>query len=358
VRIKELHAKYEKYFSPLALLAGFIWDNLTLQRIDLWLENLIMISYLLLALVCIVVINAYEAGRIKFAFIEKMIGIFPYILQFTFGGLFSAFVIFYTRSSSIIASWPFLLVLAALLVGNELFREQYRRLAFQMSIYFLAVFSYSVFAVPVLLGRIGPDVFVISGYASLALITSACLFLRLVIPERFKHSFKKLALSIAGIYTVFNILYFANIIPPIPLAIKDTGIYHDVARAPGGYTVKYEPSSWYEFWRDHNKTFHWQKGEPVYCFSSIFAPADISAKILHRWESYDENTGEWLERDILDFSIIGGRDGGFRGYTYKYGVEPGKWRVDVITERGQLLGRNRFTIVESNEIPILEEKIY
>ena len=156
--VKKLYFKYEAYFSPLALFTGFIVDSLTLRRIDLMAENLVIISYLGLALFSIVYLSAYEAERFKRVFLVRTAKFVPFVLQFVFGGLFSAFFVFYNRSASLSASWPFLFVILLLLVGNESFRERYQRLTFRLSVFFMALFSYAVFAVPILLSRLGTSV--------------------------------------------------------------------------------------------------------------------------------------------------------------------------------------------------------
>jgi hypothetical protein len=52
-----------------------------------------------------------------------------------------------------------------------------------------------------------------------------------------------------------------------------------------------------------------------------------------------------MTTDRLDYKIQGGRDGGYRGYTMKRNVQPGKWRVDVETNEGMILGRIPFNLV-------------
>src|SRR3989344_933862 len=101
----KLYQRYERSLSPVALVAGFIWDNLTLRRVDLLLDNFVLFLYLKIAGVGVAFINATEAGRFRFA--QNTAGFIPLVLQFAFGGLFSAFVVFFSRSSSFITSWPF-----------------------------------------------------------------------------------------------------------------------------------------------------------------------------------------------------------------------------------------------------------
>lgn len=353
MKIKELYLKYERFISPLSLLAGFVTDNLTLRRIDLLVENIAILSYLFIVGVSILILNAYDVGRLRGKTIDKLYDILPFVMQFAFGGLFSVFVVFYFRSASFFASWPFLLVLAGLLVGNEVFRKQYSRLVFQLSIYFAAIFSYSVFAVPIVLNKMNDMVFLISGFASIAFISLFVFTISLVLREKLNPARGIFIKSIAGIYLLFNVFYFANIIPPIPLSLKESGIYHDVQRLSGGYVIKTEPTQWPGFFNNFNRVFHWKRGEPVYCYSAVFAPAKINTEILHRWSYFNDEKKEWEVKSLLGFPIIGGRDGGYRGYSVKYEIEPGKWRVDVITEQGKILGRIKFEIIEVNESPKL-----
>jgi hypothetical protein len=355
--VNNIQAKYERYFSPVALLAGFAWDNITLKRIDLWFENLVMIGYLTVAFSSILVINAVETGNNRGRASMKIASWLTFLLQFAFGGLFSAFFIFYFRSSSVAASWPFLIILLALLVGNELFKKRYQRLTFQMSVFFMALFSYSAFALPILLGDLGARVFVLSGLASLLLIGMLCFIIYFVIPLKFKESRHWIWLSIGSIYLIFNVMYFLNITPPIPLSLKEGALVHSLERMKDGYLVTYEAAPWYKAERTSG-VFHWRRGQAVYYFSAVFAPTRIKTDIFHRWSFKNEHSGKWEVRSTLRFPITGGRGGGYRGYTLKQNLEPGSWRVDVINERGQVLGRKKFRIVEAVDRPDLKSEVF
>lgn len=357
--IKEIYVKYEHYMSPIALLSGFIWDNLTLRRIDLWVENLIMIIYLVVVGGGILFLNAYYSCRLRGRIFEKFMYPMLFLLQFGFGGLFSAFFIFYSRSASFIVSWPFLLVLVFLLIGNEFFRERYLRLTFQISIFFVALYSYSIFAVPILVGKMGADIFILSGVVSLILIGLFILILFRLTPGKVGQSRSLILVSIGSIYLLSHIFYFTNLIPPIPLSLKGDGIYHYIERtANGQYFVQYEPAPWYLPFKEFNSVFHWTPGTPVYYYSAVFAPTKLNMVILHRWSYFDEEKDEWIETDRIRYSIFGGRDGGYRGYTFKKNIAPGEWRVDVMTERDQILGRTNFEIVQADSVPKLEEDLH
>ena len=370
-KAKKFYVKYEHRITPVAFFVGFMWDNLTLRRIDLLYENFVLLWDLFVVGLSIVVIHAYEAGylrgkeRVNEArpisvggrIAQKLVPFVPILMQFAFGGLFSAFLVFYSRSSSVLASWPFLLFLLMLFVGNELFRKRYAKLTFQISFFFIALFSYAVFALPILIGKMGPGVFLLSGALSLLVIALFTFALFRIVPSKMRQNRRALLLTIGGMYGMFHILYFANIIPPIPLSIKESGIYHSVERIGDEryiYKVSFEPAPWYLFSQDSSGTFHWTEGERIYSYSAVFAPTKIDTIIFHRWSRFDEVKDDWVETSYLRFPIAGGRAGGYRGYTYKNNIQPGKWRVDVITERGQILGRRTFKVVEASSPPELK----
>lgn len=357
--IENLIHKYERYVAPFTFIGGFLLDTLTLKRLDLWFDHIILVGLLLISGLSILALNAYEAGRIRLRHFEVVIPLLPVFMQFGFGGLFSAFVIFYTKSGATVSSALFLLVLIVLLVGNERFRKQYQRLVFHLSIYFVAVFSYSIFLMPIILKKMGALIFLVSGVVSLGLIALFIFILSLSLSKQIKASRRSLMMSIGGIFIVFNIFYFTNIIPPIPLSLKEIGVYHLVQKTQSGdYKVRYEKAPWFLPLQNTSSTYHWKRGEAVYVYSSIFAPTKLSIPVFHQWSQFDEKQGKWIKMESIEFSIHGGRDGGYRGYSYKTVLGPGKWRVDVVTDRGQVIGRENFTIVETNIELVLKTSLY
>ena len=356
-RIKILYAKHERYLFPAALLFGFVVDNFTLTRIDLWFDNLILFSYITLAGIGIVIVNLYESGRLQGRFTGRISRLAPYVIQYAFGGLFSGFFIFYSRSATLAGSWPFLLLLLGLLIGNEFFKKRYLRFDFQISVFFVALFSFSIFYIPILLGALGAKVFLLSGLISLILIALFIFLISRIMPKLVSRGRNILIGSIGGIYIIINIFYFTNIIPPIPLSLKDADVYHSVERANGDYIVEYEQRKWYEFYKKYKNEFNRALGEPVYFYSAVFSPTDLNTKIFHSWQYFDEDKGEWIESFRFKYQIVGGRDGGYRGYSIKENIFSGRWRVDVMTEREQLLGRYKFTVVDVQIPPVLETDV-
>lgn len=358
LKIQQLFIKYERHIMPAAFIFGFVMDNLTLRRVDLWLENLVLIVYLSIAGLIIFLLNIlYGSRKFHWEMLNQAVLLLPLFLQGVFGALFSAFFVFYLRSASFASSWFFLLFLGFILIGNEFFRKRYQNLTFHLSIYFIAVFSYFIFVVPILTGKIGAAAFILSGFLSFAFILLFLHFLEFAMTNKLARDTRKsLFTSIGIIYVLYHFLYFTNIIPPIPLSLVEGGIYHVIEKGGGDYMASFEPVPWYLFFYDTNPTVHWVSGDSVYAYSAVFAPTKLQTKIVHKWSYYDTIKDKWVEESKFEFSIVGGRDGGYRGFSIKYGLRPGKWRVQVETKRGQVLGRIKFKVVEVVSPPRLETK--
>ena len=355
-KIKVLYTKHERYLFPMALFLGFVVDNFTLTRIDLWFDNLILFSYLTLAGIGISVVNLYESGYLQKGIIGRASRLAPFVVQYAFGGLFSGFFIFYSRSATLVESWPFIFLLLGLLIGNEFFKKRYLRFDFQMSVFFVSLFSFNIFFIPILLSDIGAKIFLLSGFVSLVILGLFVFLISRFLPKLVSQGRKILMASVGGIYIIINIFYFTNIIPPIPLSMKDAGVYHSVERVNGDYLVKSEEQKWYEVSKKYIHKYHRMPNESVYFYSAVFSPTDLDTTIYHSWQYFDEDEKEWIESFKKGYKIIGGRDGGYRGYTIKENVFAGRWRVDVMTERKQLLGRYKFTIIDVENSPELEIK--
>ena len=313
-----------------AFALGFVWDYLTLTRIDRLYDNVVLVSYLAISLVAIIALSAHGTGRLQGALGRRAVRTLRFLLPFAFGGLFSGFLIFYSQSGVALASAPFLLVLGAFFVGNELLKKHYERFIFQMTVFFVALFAYSALVIPILLDRIGAGVFIVSGIASLAIFFAVLRIVKRVAKEEVERGHRTLVPIVAIVFVTFNLLYFNNMIPPVPLSLREIGVYHDVSRLrTGEYLVSYEKPRWHELGRETSKVFHYTEGEPVYALSSIYAPTGLSTSVVHRWSRYDEEKNEFVSMNAVPFIISGGRREGFRGYTLKENISEGVWRVDV-----------------------------
>jgi len=339
-----------RYISPLSLIAGVIVDNLFLaKRVDTLLTNALLLTYLVVSGIAIAVMNLIQTGKWRHRFLTDAFPILPVIVQFAFGGLFSAYFSLYSRSADISVSWIFVVAIVALIVLNERFAHFYARFAVQMSIYFTVLFSFLIFFIPVVTHRLGDGVFLVSGAVALGIV-AALLFALFRLMPSLRSDRTTIARTVAVIYVVFNVLYFTNAIPPLPLALKSAGVYHDVTKVGTDYVLSEEPLPWYQRFLNYNSTYHAGPGESAYVYTAIFAPTGLSITVLHQWQHYDSSNG-WVTTDTVRFPVNGGRDGGYRGYSIKSEPAPGKWRVNVITQYGQLIGRVNFTVEAASSTP-------
>jgi hypothetical protein len=360
-KVTDFYKKFEKYISPISLIYGFIFTSLTLTRVDMPMENFWIIVNLLIVGLGIFAMTFYEnRAKQKNSPDEEVQKIHFYLtlaMQFAFGGLFSTFFIFYIRSSSLTQSWFFLLILLILLVGNELWKKHYERLVFQISVLFVSLYLFLIFILPVLFHRIGAEIFVFSGIMSLVIIFLFLLLLKNFAREKFYSQHQNLRFSVLIIFIVMNVLYFTNVIPPIPLSLKDSGVYHGIVKIKEGqYEAKSEIQTWGDYFRFY-PVFHQRAGEVIYIYSAIFSPIKLNTEIIHQWQFYDEKKEEWLDSSRIILPIAGGRDEGFRTYSTKQAVTPGLWRVKVMTTRGQVLGRMGFRVEYTNIAPSLIKKV-
>lgn len=338
--IKDWYQRNEKKFSFFALIFGFCLDAFSLRSVDKLAENIVLISYLVIVASGIFFINIYQK-REEDKKNTKLHFFIIFLMQFAFGGLFSAFFVFYFRSSSFEVSFLFLSLMFLGLIGNEVFKEKYTNLVFQLSVFVLSLLSFSIFFIPTIFKMI--SIWTFFGAELFAGIIF-CLFVFLLsikIKEKLVQNKKKIYISIISIFVLFNIFYFSNIIPPLPLLTKYKGVFHSVVRqSDGSFLLEKEQNKFTDFFG--KKTIHLQNSKPLFVFSSIYSPIDLKIDIIHSWQFYDESKGAWVEEAKIVVPIIGGREDGYRVYSYYYVNKIGDWRVDVETSSGQILSRVKF----------------
>ncbi len=352
-RFRNFIRKHEKYVPITFFIGGFLFDTMTLGRIDRVYDLTILSLHMTFLTVMIYLYNLAGDGKWKDTFLERYEKFLPLAIQFSFGGLSSAFVIYFSRSVSFTKTFIFFILLVALLLANELLKRRISNKYLQFSIYFFISFTFFTFMIPVILKEMNTTIFLLSGLISLGITFCLITFIYFRSPNtRAEINIKKLIGIILAIYTTINIFYFTNIIPPVPLALDAGLVAHNVQRDGNDYVVSYEQNEWYIFWRRSRVQFIQQPDESVYVFTSIFAPTAIKKAIFHRWKWYNENTQEWEIADNIGYEITGGRDAGYRGYTYKDNIKPGLWKVDVITEENLVLGVIDFEIImDTNQKP-------
>ena len=348
----------KRHWLTIAFVLGFIVDNITLNRVDQLFDNVLLASYVVLAMLSLILLYASVSQKVegKTGFYLRRYS--PVVVQYAFGGLLSGMLIFYGRSGSWTESWPYLLIILIAIYGNETVRDRAHRLIYNLAILFVGLLSYVVLIVPVITGKMGPWIFIGSGLLAVVIMFGFIQTLKLLIPRFIGIHIKTIIFTIGMIYAGLNFLYFTNIIPPIPLSLKEVGIYHSVVRFENGdYQLKYEEGKWWQPLKNSDDTFHVSPGDNIFCFAQVFAPTRLSTDIYHTWEYYDEDKKSWIEYLRTSYGISGGRDGGYRGYTLVRNFNDGQWRCSVETERGQVLGREKFEVDSKNPPSELKTRI-
>ncbi len=150
--------------------------------------------------------------------------------------------------------------------------------------------------------------------------------------------------GVIGVGAVMTALYFMNVIPPLPLSLREAGIYHRIVSDGQQYELVGEEENFFQrLWP--GQAVHAATGSTLYAYTAIFAPTDVQTRLVHEWQLYDADQRQWIVKSRIPFDIRGGRQEGYRAYTQTSTTQPGKWRVSVETERGQVVGRVTFTVV-------------
>lgn len=337
--------RHEHVVPPILFFGGVTWDVLTLQRIGAFWDNLILGVYLVFLGGFIVLAILARTDQSLSRPLKKLSAWAPGFIQFLAGGLFSAYVIYTTRSASYSTASLFLLVLVTLLVANEIIWSRQWSPHVLIGVYFLAVFCYFIFLLPAVLGTMGFGVFLMSGLVSMEIVLGVVLYLdtRQVFDSIWSFaSALGLIFALLGLVVIF---YLNHWIPPIPLALREGGVYHEVSRQSNAFVLRYEKPPWYRPWINDDTPFHYASGDTVHCFAAVFAPTTLETKIYHEWQYYDATRDVWVKTDRIGYQVVGGRYNGYRGVTFKQNLHPGEWRVSVETAGQRPIGRIYFDVV-------------
>ncbi len=334
-----------RHWLTVAFLAGFVTDLILLDEIDDVFDNIVMLVYVVLATFSLILFYVAVAERGPRWLTERLYRVTPIVMQYAFGGLLSSMLIFYGRSGDLVASAPFLMLIVGAIVINELVTKKSERLLYNLSLYFIGILSYTVLVVPVFLGRTGDGVFIASGILAVVLTMLVIKVLKFIIPNFLTMQKRSIVFAVGSLYVVFNTLYFFNMIPPIPLSLTQLEIYHRVEKLPtGDYQIVRETKSWLETIPWYPLTINLDASRSLACFARVYAPTDLTTMIRHQW-SWQNAAGEWEKRAPISYQIFGGNEAGYRGFTVITNVTPGVWRCSVENARGQVLGRQTFTVV-------------
>jgi hypothetical protein len=338
-RHRHQHAEHLLFFA-----GGFAFDSVMIQRID---DAVVLIQQG----VYLIVVGVVLAGLVRWnerppelpAAWKWLTSVSGPLVHFMLGTLLNAYALFYFKSASGWSAALFVVVIATLLVVNEL--PLFRRLGpiVLYALYSFCLTSYFAYLYPVLLGRMRSWMFLLAVATSMIpLFLLGRLHFR-VAADRGRVLRHALVPAI-GAQALLVTLFLLRLLPPVPLSLLEIGIYHDVRREPSGsYLLTRQPAPWWKPWTRDDSNFQARPGDRVYCFFRVFAPARFEDQVRVRW-SYREPGRGWLPSDAVPIVVRGGHERGYAGYTYKQNWRPGEWRVAVETGDGREIGRHRFSV--------------
>jgi hypothetical protein len=363
--------RYERHLSAAAMVVGYAVDNFAFGRVDHPAAHLVFSAYLAVAVLTIALAHWLQGRKDRAATAEAAklpsdtanraaaVEVEPEperrfrlsiwlaaATQFVLGGLWSGFLVFYSRSAVLAASWPFLLLLLAFLIGNEVFRRYHARLVFASLLLFFAFYSYAVFVVPVFTHSIGRITFLASGGCAIAAYYFFLRLLWVLDRRRYRQSRWQLIGGVIAVTAAMNVFYFTGVLPPLPLALSDVGIYHAVRHEGAIYQVQEESQPWTVRFGIAHPVVHVAPGEKLALYSAVFAPIRMTTQIRHRWQWWDARAKHWQTLSTVSFAISGGREHGYRGYSLKADPRAGDWRVSIDSADGRLIGRLTFGVVQ------------
>ena len=274
-----------------------------------------------------------------------------------FSGSALSFVCVYTlRSATLSVSWPLLILLFVCVFANEFISSHHFRFTLDVGVLLTALLFFIIFNMPVLLKTQNDVTFLISTGVSILLSLLYLYILQFTSESASEEASRLYALGI-GIPMFIGMLYFLNIIPAVPLSLNKGDVYHSVSRREGGAydAVKETDTRLLSILR--TRVYHLSNNDKgVYFFSSVSAPAELTAPISHVWEVYNEGTHRWEEKSTISFTLAGGGDNGYRAYSQKENISEGLWRVTVKVGAKRIVGRVKFYVTKTQDENVLVEE--
>ncbi len=352
-RLRIYYERNERRIAVVSFVGGFVFDALTVERVDSWFT--IGQQALYLAIVTAALTNMLlEAGRppveLGRAFVLKR-WYYRYrtaIVNFLLGTLLNLYTIFFFKSSSLLVSFSFMAFLVLLLAANESHRLKSLGLPLNFVLLSLCVLSFFASVVPVFAGTIGLVVFLVSMALGCLPLAGVAWWTGRRSPELLQRARKQILLPLGFVLVGFLGFYLFRLIPPVPLSIPFIGVYHSVEKTGDSYRLSHE-RPWWRFWQNGDQNFLAQPGDKIYVFFRIFSPTRFADQVQVRW--FWKGARGWELQDSIPINIVGGRAEGFRGYGVKSHWQPGAWKVQVETEDQREIGRVYFDLAPAPEAP-------
>ena len=366
LRSNPIVQRIERFFPAIAFLAGFGWDSITLGSKVYNSDLLILLAYYFAALILVVLLSAkldHPEGWTpeRIAAMAKEQGVkdgaivvrhrlldrewspkwkarFTWAVQFFFGGLFSALVVCYFKSSGSLASFLLVIALACLLVGNEFLQKKYESFGVSLAFFCLLGTMFLNFTIPHLVHRIGFIWFLLSTVLSFGICVGIW---------KLSNRSKAVLVAPAFISSLLVAAYLMNWVPPVPLVLQQQIPCQNFDRK--NFSCDVDAPGFLQKFGLKAPSVHRLPDADVYFLASVYAPAALKAELEYRWYYKDPATGKYILTDTISSGrmvLNGGREQGFRSYSKKSRVPAGKYRVETAYKGGAVIGSLAFDVFE------------
>lgn len=358
-QLRQFVEKYETHLEVGFFIGGFVLDIFLLSQPDDLFGIFQQVVYFLIlgSLIHYEILFRLHRFRPKGLF-KKF---WPYrglALHFAFGSLLNLYSLFYIKSASIFSSFLFLLLMLGMVLANELPFVKKANVSAKVAMYAICVFSFFSILMPIALGFVGVLPFALAVVCTVLVFYGHLRWLYQAFPfpspnesgataevgvmTKRKLLGKALVFPGATTLAMFVLFYFLGWIPPVPLSVVEQGVYHNVERRDGKYILTYE-KPWWKFWVTHDSVFKARPGDRVFFYAQIYSPTRISDSVTIHWLTKNYK-GTWVTSDKVPMRIQGGREAGFRGFSFKSNYGAGPTQVRVETSSGIEISRLYFDI--------------
>lgn len=347
---------YGKHATTIIFFVGFFFDMFILPDISDPIARLIGLCYIG-AIAFLIMFREWLVSRNTASKREqKLYSLSTFGIAYFSGAALSFVCVYAIRSAAFSVSWPLLLFLAICIFANEFIASHHFRFTLDVGVMLVAMLFFMVFNLPILFKAQNDFVFVVSLIISGAISILYLYFLQFTSDSAHEEAPRHYALGI-GIPMFVGMLYFLNVIPAVPLSLNTAGVYHSVIRSEGNFIAKKEDDG--RIFSSLRKDIYHLTPEDsgVYFYSSVNAPAKLSAPLSHVWEYYDEKSNRWVEATVIPFTLEGGRQDGYRAYSKKENITEGLWRVTVKVDDKRVVGRKAFRVVKDDFVTLYEVKL-
>lgn len=308
---------YTAHTTTIIFIIGFVFDAIMLPDIEHPITR-----YIGLAHICVVaffimfrewVISRNTASSLE----QKMYSLSSFLISFSSGAALSFILVYSFRSAAILTSWPLLLLLVLCIIANELVSTHDFRFTLDIGVLLVAVLFFVIFNLPLLLNTQNDITFAISVGVSVV-ISLIYLFLLQFTSESASYEAPRTYALAVGIPMFVGMLYFLNVIPAVPLSLREAGVYHSIVRTDDGDFIADQEEDTRFLKKYRMSKYHIVNTyDGIYFFSNINTPAMLTAPVSHVWEYYDNTTHSWIVSTKISFDIQGGEKRGIELFHIK-----------------------------------------